>query len=111
MSEFWKNRDGCESRGSRSACSLLKTRRYEAPARFAGRKDTARVTRYPLVMHGSRDSCSLRLVRRKHRVSFVPAGDPELPCRRFSLARKATWGVGFRFAQDNPLGQASVREE
>jgi len=79
MSEFWKNRDGCEVRGSRSACSLLKTRRYEAPAGFAGRKDTARVTRYPLVMHGSRKSCSLRLDRRKHGVCFVPAGDRGLP--------------------------------
>src|SRR5271165_3101020 len=77
MSEFWKNRDGCEARGSRSACSLLKTRRHEAPAEFAGRKippesrgipGDALFTRF--VFAPPRSEKTSRL--------FRPAGDPRI---------------------------------
>ena len=56
----------------------------------------------------ARDLCSLRLVRREPRVSFLPPSSMKHDAAGFLLARKATGGVVFRFALDNPRGQASV---
>ncbi len=90
--------------------SLLKTRRHEAPAEFAGGKDTARVTRHPLVMLLHAIRVRSASFGKTSRLFLLPA---IVNCNAagISLARKATRGVGFRFAQDNPLGQASVPAE
>ncbi len=89
---------------ARFSCGMLHSSRLvDTRFRWSGKEDAARVSRYPLLVL-ARECCLPRPVRSKRRVHFhqLSSGQTVLAVwAGFSLARKTTAGVVFRFGRDN----------
>jgi len=109
MWEFLKNRDGCEGRDSRSACLTPQDSSTRGPGQLRRRKKTLPESRS---ISWYRTLHAIRVFPASFGKNFASLSMPAIiSAAGYSLARKTTRGVGFRVAQGNPSGRASVPAE